>query len=221
MRKIFKKLIRLIIYTAKRADKITGYVIGDMYRKIVDINSREYWDKKLASYNKSWRDFPYVHLMEFLPNEEKFSLLDIGCALGDGCLFLKEHFFESDISGADLSPVGIERAKKRTDKIKFFELDITKDDPSKKYDYIITASTLEHINEPLKVVDRCLQCVNTAMLIFVPYEEKFIDARLYGNSEHRYLFNENTFKKYNSEILKITEREESTGYKYIIYKILP
>ena len=214
-------LYRRIICTFKKIDKATNYKFGNIIRRITNINTKKYWDKKLFTKGNFWRDFPYKFLLKFLPKNEKFSLLDIGCALGDGCILLKKYFPKAEISGADFSRVGIEKAKKKTNQVSFFVLDILKQNPPKKYDYITLVSTLEHFNEPYYIVEKCLKFVDKALFVISPYTREFTEPRLYGVSQHRYLFNENSFLKYHSQILRITEKVEFTGYRYIIYKIIP
>lgn len=216
-----KRYYQKIAAAVKKIDRMTNYKIGFCLRAITNTNSRRYWDKKLASYQDSWRDFPYENILEFLPKDNAFSLLDIGCALGDGCILLKKHFPDAHISGADFSKVAIEKARKRTGLVNFFVMDILKDSPPKKYDYIILLSTLEHFNNPHKVVDKCLDFVNRTLIIQAPYTEKINEPRLYLRGLHRYLFNKETFVNYNFKILKITDLIEATGYRYIIYELRP
>ena len=212
---------RKVIYLLKKLDRKTGYRLLGFIRRLTNINTPEYWDKKLLSKGECWRDFPYKFLLKFLPKNEKFSLLDIGCALGDGCILLKKEFPLAEISGADFSKVAIEKAKRKTNQVSFFVLDILKQNPPKKYDYIILIHILEHFNNPYLIVDKCLHFVRKALIIECPYTERFDSPYLYWPGQHRYLFNKHTFSKYNCRILEITEKIESAGYKYIIYQLTP
>ncbi len=221
IKKILTYSYTKLVHVIKKTDRMTGYKIGHIVRKITNVNTRRYWDKKLASYGQTWRDFPYNHILEFLPKDSHFSLLDIGCALGDGCVLLKTHFPRAEISGADFSKIGIEKAKKKSSQIHFFVLDISKENPPRKYDYITLVSTLEHFNNPYPVIDKCLKFVNGAIIVAVPHTERFDDPHLYRRSQHRYLFNENTFSKYNCAILGITEQMRPGLYRYIIYELKP
>jgi len=200
---ILKEFYQKSIYRLKKVDKIANYRLGKVIRKITNINTKRYWDKKLSVKGNTWRDFPYSFLIEFLPKDEAFSLLDIGCALGDGCILLKKYFPKAEISGADLSRVGIEKAKRKTNQVNFFILDILKEIPPKKYDYITLVSTLEHFNEPYYIVEKCLKFVDKALFVISPYTREFTEPRLYGVSQHRYLYNENSFLKYHSQIFSI------------------
>jgi trans-aconitate methyltransferase len=212
--------MRAIFDLIKNIDQKTGYKIGNIIRKLTNTNTKKYWNQKMTV-NSSSEDFRYKYFLEFLPKNSYFYLLDIGCAFGDGCILLKNNFPQADINGADFSEVRIKKAKQKSNKINFFVLDIAKEEPSLKYDYITLIHTLEHFNDPFPIVDKCLRFVNKALIIEVPYIKNFKSPYLYRKGLHRYLFNENTFSKYKCIVLNITEYIKSAGYKYIIYKLTP
>lgn len=219
--KLRAKIYRRFVLLCKYFDQKTNYVIGNMIRKMTNINTAKYWDRYLGNRSDFWRDFPYMFLMNELPKNEKFSLLDIGCALGDGCRLLKKHFPEAEIAGADISKVGIEKAKDRDKDIDYFIMDLGKQDIPQKYDYISLIHILEHFNDPYSILDKCLKSVNKAVYISAPYGENFTSPRLYSKGEHRYLFNEKSFAHYNCQVLEITELIEAVGSRHIRYKIIP
>lgn len=221
MNRSIRSAYRFIVSAVKRLDRMTGYKIGDLVRALTNINTRRYWDRCFARQGDFYRVFPYENIADFLPKDAPFSLLDIGCALGDGCEFLQKRFPGAEISGADFSLIGIQKAKERSDKIRYFLLDITKEEPQHAYDYIVLSHILEHLNDPLAIVGKCLRHVNRAILVSTPYCPDCKYPRLYAPAEHRYLFNERTFDKYNSTVLRITPLIEATGYRNIIYKIEP
>jgi trans-aconitate methyltransferase len=199
----------------------TGYKIGYVLRRLTNVNTRKYWDRYFTHYDSFYRDFPYRALADFLPKDDVFSLLDIGCAVGDGCIFLRNAFPRATISGADFSLHSLSKARRKTKEVSFFFLDITKGEPPETYDFIILSHILEHVNEPIAVVGRCLPFARRAVLISVPYTKEFAHPRLYARAEHRYLFNETTFDKFRSAVLRITPVIEETGYQNIIYRIEP
>jgi trans-aconitate methyltransferase len=209
------------VTAVKKIDKLSKYKFGDFIRNLTNINSPRYWDKYFSAYKDYWRDLPYRYLRDVFPKECSFTLLDIGCALGDGCKLLKEYYPKAEVSGADYCFNAIDKARRSKGGIRFFLLDITKENPDKKYDYIGLVHILEHFNDPFPVLDRCLKFVNKAVIVMTPYCADCSLPRLYSRGEHRYLFNENTFvdRGYKSSVLKITEFIESVQYKYIIYKI--
>lgn len=216
-----KKARRSLVTKIKALDKTTGYFLGNIFRALTNVNTRAYWDGIFSKKDDYLRDFPYRPLLEILPKDREFSLLDIGCAMGDGLELLKKYFPLAKFSGADLSPLGIAKAKAKTKDIDYFVLDIVTGNPPKKYDFISLFHILEHINDPFPIVDKCLKFVNEALIVCTPYIEQFDNPRLYLSREHRYLFNEVTFKNYKCQILQISQHIEAGGYKYIIYKFSP
>ena len=219
--KLTAKIYRRFVLSCKYCDQKTNYVIGNMIRKMTNINTAKYWDLYLSNRGDSWRDFPYVFLVNDLPKGEKFSLLDIGCALGDGCRLLKKNFPQAQIAGADLSKLAIEKAKARDKNINYFVMDLGRQDIPQKYDYITLIHILEHFNDPYPIINKCLKAVNKAVYISTPYGEDFTNPRLYSKGEHRYLFNEKSFAHYNCQVLEITELIEAVGSRHIRYKIIP
>lgn len=218
---ITRRVYQAIVSLVKRLDQLTGNRAGDLARSLTNINTKKYWDRYLNSRGDFWRDFPYQFLLAQLPKNEKFTLLDIGCALGDGCRLLKKHFPQAEITGADLSQAGIQKARSKSSDVEYFIFDLNKQEIPKKYDYISLIHILEHFDDPYPIIDKCLKAVNQAVYISTPYGGDFDNPRLYWKGEHRYLFNEHTFDHYHCQVLKVTERIEAVGTKHILYKIIP
>lgn len=221
MKEFLKKIYRRLISFIKKLDRLTSYKVGDVARRLTNVNTPQYWDRYLGNKGDSWRSFPYEFLLSELPKDKPFTLLDIGCALGDGCEFLKKYFEKGVFFGADLSAKGVAKAREKSRCEGYFCLDIARQDPPQKYDYISLIHILEHFDDPFPIIDKCLKFVNNAVYISTPYGEKFDNPRLYWKGEHRYLFDEKTFDNYHCTVLKITERIEVVGTKYILYKIVP
>ncbi|MBU2540539.1 MAG: class I SAM-dependent methyltransferase [Candidatus Omnitrophica bacterium] len=221
MRASLKILYHKIVSKVKSLDKATSYKLGDILRNLTDVNTRRYWDRIFSKTDEFLRDFPYEPLKDILPKDRSFSLLDIGCAMGDGLNILKTYFPKAHFEGADISAVGIEKAKVKTKDINYFVLDLKTQEPPRKYDFITLIHTLEHFNDPFAIVDKCLKFTNEALIVRTPYIEQFDNPRLYLSGEHRHLFNKHTFEKYNCEVLHISDHIEAGGYKYILYRIEP
>ena len=183
-------------------------------------NTKAYWDQRLAQVEGFWRDENYLHILDLLPAGKEFTLLDIGCAVGDGCLMLKKQFPKAQITGVDISEVGIAKATQKSDDIKYAVLDILKDPLPQTYDYILIIETLEHFDEPFQVINKCLKHVRQSIIVSVPYEPHYTGKNL-GSKEHCYSFNEKTFSKYNSTVVRITDFIETSQSKCIIYQIRP
>lgn len=188
----------------------------------LNLNSGNYWDRRFAQYGSFWRNEHYFYIMDLdiFPKNQRFSVLDIGCALGDGCELLRKYYPNVEIEGADISKVAIERARSKSEEIKYYILDILKDDIPRQYDYILLIETLEHFDFPFYIIDKCLRHTRKSIIISVPCMGKIVDPKIRELSEHRYLFNENTFKDYNSKVLKITDYIKSSCSRCIIYEIV-
>lgn len=168
------------------------------------------------------RNEHYQHILSLFPVDKKFSLLDIGCAIGSGCELLKGKFPGARITGVDISTTGIRLAKQKNKDIEYFVLDILKDPLHETYDWVIIIQTLEHFDNPFIVIDKCLRHVRNALIVSVPFRQKLMSShKIMNRGWHRYVFNENTFKNYNSRVIKITEYIESTKATCILYEIKP
>jgi len=169
-----------------------------------NVNTKEYWNCRLDDYEgDKWRDNVYEDLLKYLPKNKNFSLLDIGCALGDGCILLKRNFPNANINGCDFSNIAIKKAKNKNKNINFFELDILKQDLSKKYDYITMVSILEHFDNPFPIIDKCLEKINKKLIINCPYGNTIGYT---PDNEHRFAFNEDTLKNYDNTYFKKGKR---------------
>jgi len=182
-------------------------------------NVKGYWNQKLSKINDFWRNENYYHILELFPHDSMFSLLDVGCAIGDGCELLQKKFPKAKITGIDISDIGIKKAKQKTKRVNYFVLNILKDPLTDIYDHIIVIETLEHFDNPFFIINKLLKHAKKSVIISVPYSPKFT-GKIAG-MEHRYAFNENTFSnsRYNYRIFKITDFIKATKSKCIIYEI--
>ena len=185
-----------------------------------NMNSRRYWNARLSQYGDFWREDNYQQILDFFPKNEGFSLLDVGCALGDGTELLKRCFPEASIVGIDISEIGIKKAAEKNSDVDYLVLDIVKDEPPEMYDYITIIQTLEHFDEPYPIIDKCLRHIRKSLIVSVPYTPDHT-GRIRIVDEHRYAFNETSFESYDSRVLKITEHIKVSGGKCIIFEIVP
>jgi 2-polyprenyl-3-methyl-5-hydroxy-6-metoxy-1,4-benzoquinol methylase len=183
-------------------------------------NTRAYWNKKLGRLGSSWRDDHYHHIMDLLPAGGEFSLLDLGCALGDGCELLKKRFPKAAITGVDISEVGIQKAREKRMDIQYEVLDILSDPIPDDFDYITIVETLEHFDEPYDVLDKCLKHARESVIICVPYRQN-LPRMLRWGQEHRFSYDERSFDRYKSRVVCVTRFLKDTGNKCIIYEIKP
>jgi 2-polyprenyl-3-methyl-5-hydroxy-6-metoxy-1,4-benzoquinol methylase len=191
------------------------------YRKLsTDMNSRNYWNYRLSQYTGFWRDANYYYVLDLLPHDREFSLLDIGCAIGDGTELIQQRFPLAHVTGADYSDIGIAKAKARNSKVDYIVLDIVKDSLPRHYDYITMVETLEHFADPFAIVDKCLSACNVSLIISTPFSPDY-EGPLPFIDEHRYAFTAQTFAAYECTVVRITDFIETTRDRCIIYSIRP
>lgn len=187
------------------------------YRNISkNLNSRKYWNRRLAHVGNFWRNEHYYELLKYLPREMHIKLLDVGCAIGDGTELLAAELPLAEIHGCDISETGIAKARVRSGRVRYRVMDIRHDVIDQVYDYITIVETLEHFDNPFEIIDKCLKHASEALIISVPYS-----AGCSGPSqrvgEHRYLFNECTLEGYHCRSVEITRHMPSTGCECIVY----
>lgn len=163
-----------------------------------DINSEKYWNSKLMG-RRSWkkREQIYTNLIKYIPKSTK-TLLDIGCASGDGCIIINSKLQNLKVHGCDFSSVGINSARKKSNKIKFFYMDVIKEKLSLNYDTILFISILEHLKEYDSVVKKCLKNCKW-LIISCPYNER-VSFLGFKPSEHPHSFKKDTFKDYGAKV---------------------
>ena len=162
------------------------------------INSREYWDGRFEGdwTNNSGpaqsRFFSKIAL-ENLPKwlfreirQNKLSVVDWGCAQGDGTDELRSLADPSQLTGVDFSDEAIKRAEDSYGDINFLCEDWLAEDnrPPKLYDVVFSSNTLEHFSDPYNVLDVLCDHAKKAVVLALPYEED-PDNRI---DEHFYTF---------------------------------
>lgn len=187
-----------------------------------NLNSKRYWNKKLGSFGDFWRDENYHHIVDLFPQNESFHLLDVGCALGDGCAYLQRHFPLAHITGIDISEVGIRKAQEKKKGITYAVLDIVAEPVPRAFDYITLIEVLEHFERPFEILDKCLAKATRAVIVSVPYTPEYTGPCYDRVDEHRYSFNESTLIQYcTARVVKITDIVSATQSRCIIYEITP
>ena len=142
-----------------------------------DLNSKANWDDRF-SHNGRWEKnngrsqtrifaegFNRVINMPF----DHFSLLDVGCALGDAIPVFKNKYPHAILSGCDFSATGIERCVKDYGGIaSFFASSI--ENINGKWDAIYCSNVLEHFHNPVQLAQQLLgNC--RILYLMLPYKE--------------------------------------------------
>ena len=97
------------------------------------------------------------------------TILDWGCAFGDGVDVLGAEFGSCEVSGLDFSQVAIEKAKAAYPNGHFLFAEdgaIPSD-----YDVIVTSNCLEHYSDPFELAARHIEHTRYLYIVMVPFEE--------------------------------------------------
>lgn len=128
-------------------------------------------------------------------SEQSFTLLDVGCALGQAAAFFAHRYPEAAISATDISDVAISRGSAQYgDLIHFFTEDIEQIEG--QYDVIYCSNVLEHFHDFTQKTLKLASCCQR-LCIMVPFNERKRDGgRLVPDAsslEHQYSFYEDSF----------------------------
>jgi len=165
-----------------------------------NINTRVYWNRKLAKVDGFWRDEPYIALAEHLPQDRSFTLLDIGCATGDGLEWLTGQFPRAALSGIDFSSVGIAKAKAKQSSVMYSIMDVSRERLQGDWDYICLVEILEHLTDPYSVLDQAVSRARVAVFVSVPFKPN-APAGPHKCREHVWRFDKHAFDRYGGRVL--------------------
>jgi O-antigen biosynthesis protein len=164
---------------------------------IKTINSQSYWENR---FQENWQSlggpsqssfFAHIAVAD-LPSwfmqvidSKQLTIVDWGCAQGDGTAILKEKFKGAQIAGVDFSQVAVSQAKIRYPELTFLAEDWLVDLESEvqlkpRYDVIFSSNTLEHFHNPYQVLEKISNRANKAIVLALPYREmNRIDEHFY------------------------------------------
>ncbi|MCC4586094.1 glycosyltransferase [Xanthomonas melonis] len=157
-----------------------------------NINDKDYWDGRFDS---DWTDkrgreqsrFFARLALSMMPEwlkwtlaDRNVSLLDWGCAMGDGTDALAQGLAGAKVTGSDFSSAAIIDAAQRYAPLGFVCFDVMTDTVEERWDFVFSSNTLEHFREPWMVLSRLAPLANTGLILLVPYEEFLrIDEHFY------------------------------------------
>ncbi len=148
------------------------------------------WDSFFVQKGKRWRDKDYRYINDIFDlHILKGSLLDVGCGMGDGLVYLKNKCSKIDrFIGTDFSCKAIEVCRNNTElsTMEFFQHNIIESLPE-KYDNIICLQTLEHVEDPPTAMQNLIDAAQNLLIVGVPYRNKRPDEN------HLWSFDENDF----------------------------
>lgn len=156
------------------------------------VNSKEYWEKRFTEQdwekNRGGEQTKYFYelLVKMLPQwivteirKEKYTVIDFGCAEGQGVPILQEKL-GTKIIGMDFAEGAIQQARLKFPQHTFEVGDIT--NYGGRVDVAIMSNILEHFTTPYNILEHISKCTNKYMVVMVPFEEENL------MTEHCYTF---------------------------------
>ena len=138
-----------------------------------------------STYTREHQEIKFSYVMKVL--KEKDSLLDIGCGLGDLCLYCRNHGWTGRYTGLDISDKMVAFTKDRLKNDEIFEVDILEDNYNDKHDVVVSISTIQQ--KPLyedgeiylkNMIEKMFMLSNKS-IIFDVFSNKFVDYVREGN----------------------------------------
>jgi trans-aconitate methyltransferase len=132
----------------------------------------------------------FGQLIATLPPAEIQTIADIGCGEGSNLLYLHHVLPHAELFGFDISQAAIDKAN-RILPAHYTILDIEREMPQQKFDFVICSDVIEHIEDDLAALRHIYQATNRYALIATVQGrmrkfEKFIGhVRSYHDGEFR------------------------------------
>lgn len=150
------------------------------------INSPEYWEERFENNNweinngKEQSKYFGNLAMDMIPewftkiiNKNNYSICDLGCAEGDAIPALRKKFFNSKITGTDISPTAIKKAAQIYKDIEFKIGDIFADNAKEEYDVVFCSNVIEHFPFFQNTLRNILRKSRLYTIILCPLREDF------------------------------------------------
>ncbi|WP_414468848.1 class I SAM-dependent methyltransferase [Methanobacterium sp. ACI-7] len=138
-------------------------------------------------------------------------ILDVGCATGDYCNELKKLDFKC--TGIDINAKYINKAKENG--IDAYTMDAKNIDfPDNSFDTVLLFEVLEHVDDPLVILNEVKRVAKKNILITVPNCNEFSELKKFG------LTYEHMLEKDHINFFTINNLDELLSKKFIKYKIL-
>ncbi|NOU73891.1 methyltransferase domain-containing protein [Paenibacillus sp. LMG 31458] len=146
-----------------------------------DLNSQDYWNERFV---KDWdskggrnQTSYFVNLaLKLIPSpilnviqKKNLSVLDWGCAEGDGTVVLAKQLSSSNVFGLDFAEAAISKAKSHYSNITFFDGKLENYD--NVYDVIFTSNCLEHYENPIDWMHYLSKWTKELLIILIPFQE--------------------------------------------------
>ena len=149
--------------------------------KTPPMNSRAFWEQYFedewgANDGPSQSRHFMLQLLSHLPSpelqwllESSVSILDWGCATGEGTDILRGLFPNSEVCGLDFAKLAIDEAERRHPQTTFVWA--ADGEIQHQFDVILSSNCLEHFEDPLAIARDHLAHCRSLYIILVPYKE--------------------------------------------------
>jgi SAM-dependent methyltransferase len=149
------------------------------------------WDRFFSDKGASWRDKDYRFLNSvFDISKFQGSLLDVGCGLGDGLIYLMRNCPRvNKLYGIDVSEKAISIGKQNPSlsRVDLFQHDIMQPLTS-IYDVVICLQSLEHVTDPKIAVRNLINAAGSLVIFSAPYRNRRPDIRhIWGFEKNDFL----------------------------------
>lgn len=126
-------------------------------------------------------------------------IIEIGCGTGELAHLVRSTYNTDVYYATDFSKTAVQAAQKRFISVNFWQFDILKDKPFKKFDLAISSNCLEHFSHPHAVIEKMF-ALAPKIILLVPYKQPVTDGyETEGGAGHAYEFDEGTFTPYTTE----------------------
>lgn len=148
-----------------------------------DVNDKEYWDQR---FKENWaerrgreqsRFFARLGVgllpewLKWTLTSEQLSVLDWGCALGDGTDVLAQSISGALVTGCDFSSAAIDDAVSNYPNVEFQCFDVASAKLDRQWDFVFSSNTLEHFHKPWEMLGAISKVARMGIILLIPYEE--------------------------------------------------
>jgi SAM-dependent methyltransferase len=123
------------------------------------------------------------------------SYLDYGCGGGHSLHNLKKKFPKLAVTGVDISDYCILENRKNYSDCQFLTVNDFLNS-NLQVDAILSAHTIEHVEDPIGLIKTLLLRARSSLLIIIPYKDSWG-----GNEEHLWRFDKNSFAELNPSLV--------------------
>lgn len=123
-----------------------------------------------------FNDWMMPYLVDYIPSSGR--VLDVGCGMGRTLAEVKKCMNgDSYLLGIDISNVALRKASEHYKDFEFIQSDGGASIPEGGFDLIICSQTLEHVDNPIEIIDDMKKSLNPGGTLFitVPYPNSSLD----------------------------------------------